>query len=68
MSDDRLTVPVIAQQLRVSERTVHNWIDAGKLKADEEYHGQQRRRYVHRADYQAFLNTLPNPPVQPPDV
>lgn len=65
MTDDRLTVPWVAQQLGVSERTVHNWIEAGKLAAEEEFHGQQRRRYVRRTAYQAFLATLPNPPAMP---
>jgi excisionase family DNA binding protein len=65
VSDTRLTVPQIAQQLNVSERAVHNWIDAGKLVAEEEYHGRQRRRFVRLEAYQTFVATLPNPPDQP---
>lgn len=68
MPDERLTVQQIARRHGVSERTVHNWIETGKLKAEEEYHGHQRRRYVRPDAYQAFLATLPNPPDQPPDV
>jgi len=67
VSDTRLTVPEIAQRLSVSERTVHNWIDTGKLVAEQEYHGRQRRRFVRAEVYQAFIATLPNPPDQPPN-
>lgn len=33
MADDLLTVPEVAQQLRVTTMTVYRWIDDGKLPA-----------------------------------
>jgi excisionase family DNA binding protein len=33
MQDKMYTVQEIAQQLRVSERTVRNWIESGELRA-----------------------------------
>lgn len=57
-----LSVPIVADQMKVTEKTVHNWIDTGKLQAREEYHGQQRRRYVAYRALEAFKATLPQPP------
>lgn len=61
--DDRLTVPGIAKLAGVSQETVHNWIDAEKLKAEEEYQGFRRRRFVQRAEWERFRETLP--PIDP---
>ena len=46
-----LTIAEIADTLRVSTRTVRNWIDSGKLKAFK--FGLQYR--VHIADFQNFI-------------
>lgn len=61
--DDRLSIPTIAKLAQVSQETVHNWIDAEKLKAEVKYHGQQRRRYVQRQEWERFRETLP--PIEP---
>lgn len=60
--EDRLSIPTIAKLRSVSQETVHNWIDSGKLAAEEEYRGHQRRRFVQRAEWERFAATLP--PVQ----
>lgn len=46
-----LTIAEIAEQLRVSNRTVRNWIDSGKLKAFK--FGLQYR--VNKSDYEEFI-------------
>ena len=61
--DDRLSIPEIAKLRRVSQETVHNWIDSGGLQAEEEYRGRQRRRFVQRTEWERFEGTLP--PVDP---
>ena len=47
-----LTIKEIAQELKVSENTVRNWVNKGLLKGyqlDREYR-------VKREDYETFLN------------
>jgi excisionase family DNA binding protein len=44
MTDDLLTVPEVAERLRVSPMTIYRWIDDGKLPAM-----QVARRYRIRA-------------------
>ena len=46
-----LTIAEIAEQLRVSNRTVRNWIDSGKLKAFK--FGLQYR--INKADFEEFI-------------
>ena len=46
-----LTIAEIAEQLRVSNRTVRNWIDSGKLKAFK--FGLQYR--VNKVDFEEFI-------------
>lgn len=46
-----LTIAEIAEQLRVSNRTVRNWIDSGKLKAFK--FGLQYR--VNKSDFEDFI-------------
>lgn len=46
-----LTIAEIAEQLRVSNRTVRNWIDSGKLKAFK--FGLQYR--VNKQDFEDFI-------------
>jgi transposase len=59
MSELWLSIPIVADQLKVTEKTVHNWIASGKLEAREEYHGRQRRRYIAHSKLEAFKATLP---------
>lgn len=47
-----LTVKEVATQLRVTETTVRNWIDEGKLKA---YRVGTVYR-IEKADFESFLN------------
>ena len=46
-----LTIAEIAESLRVSNRTVRNWIDSGKLKAFK--FGLQYR--VNKEDFEEFI-------------
>lgn len=46
-----LTIAEIAESLRVSNRTVRNWIDSGKLKAFK--FGLQYR--VNKKDFEEFI-------------
>ena len=46
-----LTIAEIAEQLRVSNRTVRNWIDSGNLKAFK--FGLQYR--VNKKDFEEFI-------------
>lgn len=63
MTQTWLSVPTVASQLKVTDRTVHNWIDSGKLEAREEYHGRQRRRYIEATALAQFVaTTLPPQP------
>jgi len=59
MSGLWFSIPVVAEQLKVTEKTVHNWIASGKLEAREEYHGKQRRRFVSYRALETFKATLP---------
>lgn len=49
---DILTIREIAEDLKVSDRTVKNWIDGGKLKAFK--FGAQYR--IKKADFENFIN------------
>ncbi len=49
--EEVLTVKDIAKQLRVSEKTVRNWIAAGDLAAFDLGHGYR----IKRNDYDDFL-------------
>lgn len=46
-----LTIAEIAETLRVSNRTVRNWIDSGKLKAFK--FGLQYR--INKEDFEEFI-------------
>ena len=46
-----LTIAEIAETLRVSNRTIRNWIDSGKLKAFK--FGLQYR--VNKEDFEEFI-------------
>lgn len=52
-----LTVPQIAQQLQVYERTVWRWINQGKLKATRL---TSRCTRVSRADLDRFITEAPH--------
>lgn len=47
-----LTIKEVAETIKVSERTIRNWIDAGTLKASR--FGLQYR--IKKSDFEAFTN------------
>lgn len=49
--DELLTIKEVAEFLKVSERTVRNWIDKGELKAFR--FGLQYR--IKKADFENFI-------------
>ena len=57
--DDALTIPQIAQQLRVHPATVRLWINQGRLKAQRASPSPQARWWVRPEDLQAMLDERP---------
>jgi excisionase family DNA binding protein len=56
VSDDTLSLPEAARLLNVTRRAVVKMIERGALAVvREEWHGHQRRRYVRRADVDAYI-------------
>jgi hypothetical protein len=53
---DALTIPQIAQQLRVNQATVRLWINQGRLKASRASPKPQARFWVKPEDLQAMLD------------
>jgi excisionase family DNA binding protein len=65
MTDEFLTVAQVADLLKISEQTVRNWIDAGKLRG---IRAGARRVRIARADLDAFLEASTRPRrAAPPD-
>lgn len=54
--EDALTIPQIAQQLRVNQATVRLWINQGQLKAQRASPKPQARWWVKPEDLQAMLD------------
>ena len=54
--EDALTIPQIAQQLRVHQATVRLWISQGRLKAQRASPKPQARWWVKPEDLQAMLD------------
>jgi hypothetical protein len=54
--EDALTIPQIAQQLRVNQATVRLWISQGQLKAQRASPKPQARWWVKPEDLQAMLD------------
>jgi Helix-turn-helix domain len=54
--EDALTIPQIAQQLRVHQATVRLWINQGRLKAQRASPKPQARWWVAPEDLQAMLD------------
>jgi hypothetical protein len=54
--EDALTIPQIAQQLRVHQATVRLWINQGRLKAQRASPKPQARWWVKPEDLQAMLD------------
>lgn len=57
MTVEWVSIPVAAQLRGVSEKTIHNWIDADLISARTEQHGRQRRRFVDKAELLAFAQS-----------
>jgi hypothetical protein len=53
---DALTIPQIAEQLRVNQATVRLWINQGRLKASRASPKPQARWWVKPEDLQAMLD------------
>lgn len=59
MTEDELSIPQIAKIANVSEKTVRDWMDAGKFPVSQtKRQGQQRRRYATKADVDQWLASL----------
>jgi hypothetical protein len=54
--EDALTIPQIAQQLRVHQATVRLWINQGRLKAQRASPKPQARWWVKPEDLQTMLD------------
>jgi hypothetical protein len=54
--EDALTIPQIAEQLRVNQATVRLWINQGQLKAQRASPKPQARWWVKPEDLQAMLD------------
>ena len=54
--EDALTIPEIAEQLRVNQATVRLWINQGRLKAQRASPKPQARWWVKPEDLQAMLD------------
>ena len=54
--EDALTIPQIAEQLRVNQATVRLWINQGQLKAQRASPKPQARWWVRPEDLQAMLD------------
>jgi excisionase family DNA binding protein len=53
---DALTIPQIAEQLRVNQATVRLWVNEGKLKAHRASPKPQARWWIKPEDLQAMLD------------
>ena len=54
--DERLTVSEVAEELDISEKTVHRLIKSGELPA---YQLTKRKIFVRRRDLSAFIESRP---------
>lgn len=52
MNDEKMTISEVADALRVSDRTVRNWIEDGQLKAYK--FGLQYR--INKSDFEKFIS------------
>ena len=52
---DFLTVEEVAERCRVSDQTVRNWIDSGRLKAKRLGGEGSRTIRIPRVEYERFL-------------
>jgi excisionase family DNA binding protein len=59
VTEDELSIPQIAKRANVTEKTVRDWMDAGKLPVSQTIkQGAQRRRYATKAAVDQWLETL----------
>jgi excisionase family DNA binding protein len=59
MVEDELSIPQIAKRANVTEKTVRDWMDDGKLPvARTVKQGRQRRRYATKADVDQWLAAM----------
>jgi transposase len=59
VTEDELSIPQIASLANVSEKTVRDWMDTGKLLVSQTIRqGAQRRRYATKAAVDQWLETL----------